>query len=238
MAAKPTPSTEFMLALEPKSHADVLRVLTEFYCDRGGLGAAPKADLDALFVQLLVKYGNAYYKPFNAFRYAALLKIRESRVRSLHVAGSMKFSNLTESVAWRSLVEAIKDSTFTVKSMERGEVSFLLTDPALFRFFQQKVGESGGTASYSPSSETVTVGLKSLLSVLNDVLLLAENRYQPEDLGFIRDWTKETLTKVVESLGKEQIKTLKGKDKASGLATAWRAAKELKQLWAILSPLL
>jgi hypothetical protein len=137
----------------------------EEYVQEHGLGGMAKADLDALIVWLVAtELGD-----FDAFGLSSVLKIKESRVKSLLETAAVKFDQTGEIEAWSRLLASFATVEFDIESLEKGQIRFQLKNPMLFRWLQERVRRHHSTCSYSRQSEQVTVNLDVLYQILDEL---------------------------------------------------------------------
>ena len=155
--------------ISEKSKALFLRDLMQNYVGQQGLGAMPKADLDALIIHLYLKYSGT--QKVDVFALSETFKIKESRVKSLVETGWLKFSAKDEVEVWLDIISSLARVAIELESLEKGQVRFKLENPAHFRYFQKQVRLLESTASYSPSSEQVVTQFDVFNKVINRVYL-------------------------------------------------------------------
>lgn len=169
-----------------------LSELLEIYVDNQGLGAMPKQDLDALILHLYIKHTDATYDPFQL---STSFKVRESKIKSLRTLGSVKFGDENELNNWIKLISAIKNAKFDIASKERGDIRFKLTDPSYYRYLQNRARKFG-PCSYSPSSEAVTISLRTFFDLLDDVRTALDSE---KPIG--HEQTSEEINSIFQTIG-------------------------------------
>ncbi len=143
-------SSRLIDAIPNDNHSAFLAELLEAYVDRPGLGAMPKADLDALIVHLYRKYcGTPDH--FDVFDLSQRFRLRETRVKTLVSLGELKFGTMVEGDAWCTVLASTAKSRFAVESLERGQIRFPLENPALYPYLNDAFG------SAAPPRRTVLV---------------------------------------------------------------------------------
>ena len=222
----------------PKKNRDAfLAEFLEVYVDRQGLGTMPKADLDALILHLYCKY--AVDGRYDSFSLSELFKIRETRIKSLVETGSLRFANVTEGQAWANILTGISTAKFELESLEKGQIRFKLENPSLHRFLQKRVREHGGTVTYSPSSEVVTISLSTFFEVLDDIYLACESQFKTTHLDVIKNATEKTIEQIAKTVGKARIKKLKDETLTSTkLGTALDVGSKLSGIGSLIAALL
>lgn len=162
----PTENVPVFDKIEKSRREEFLKVLLTQYVQRYGLGGMSKADFDALIVHYFLKCSK---EPYNSFELSNILKIKESRIRSLVETAAVKFETDTEQVIWMDIVKNWASAVTEIESIERGQVVFKFENPARFRYIQKEVRLAGGTVTYSRSSEAITISLGTLFKVLDQV---------------------------------------------------------------------
>ena len=219
---------EKSVELIPKSkRGDFLEELLDAYVDGQGLGAMPKGDLDALIVHLFIKYGKDL--GFDSFQLSELFRVRESRIKSLIQTASIKFDEVSDAEAWVDLATSIERDTFELESLERGQIRFKLENPALYRFLQKWLRQNGGSATYSPASEIVTISLALFLTTLNDVYNQCDGALRGRR-DEIRTHVDNAINRVFETIGKERIKALQKGGAGGKLGTVLNDAANLSAI--------
>lgn len=167
--------------ISENSKALFLRDLMQNYVGQQGLGAMPKADLDALIIHLYLKYSGT--QKVDVFALSETFKIKESRVKSLVETGWIKFSGKDEIEVWLDIISSLSRVSIELESLEKGQVRFKLENPAHFRYFQKQVRLLESTASYSPSSEQVVTQFDVFNKVINRVYqsVLTDSQAQAND---------------------------------------------------------
>ena len=152
--------------IEKSRREEFLKVLLTQYVQRHGLGGMSKSDFDALIVHLFLKCSK---EPYDSFELSNILKIKESRLKSLIETAAVKFETDTEEVIWMDIIKNWASSVTEIESIEKGQVAFKFENPAHFRYIQKEVRVAGGTVNYSRSSEAITISLGTLFKVLDEV---------------------------------------------------------------------
>lgn len=201
-------------------HSNFLSELLGHYVDKQGLGGIPKTDLDALVVYLYTKYCSN--SEFDAFTLGQKFMLKESRVKSLYETGLIKYSELTEGLAWIEILKKLKNTKFELESNEKSQIRFKFENPALYKFFQKRLRVIGGTAPYSSSYETVTISLETFFELLEHVYDSSQTDFKSTEMDKIHPLIEPVIKKLGSSLGKRKLKDLKGK---GGLTT--KAGKAL-----------
>lgn len=203
---------------------DKLQILDQIfvhYVEKQGLGAIPKADLDALIVYMYAKH--AMNDDFNAFELGRKFLLKESRVKSLYETGLIKYAELSPGSAWISILSKLRGTKFELESFEKAHIKFKFENPALYKYLQNTVREIGGTAPYSPTYETVTIQLSTFFELLDHIYVVSQSEYAATETDEIRPLIEKTVIQVGKSLGKKKMRKLAGKE-----AIATKAGKALQ----------
>lgn len=218
---------EFSIVFDKIEHDKRTLFLNELlleYVDRHGLGAMPKADLDALIVHLFLKYSG---KTFNAFDLSRDFKIRETRLKSLIATAGVKFEKRSELEIWMEILGRWKDAITNIESIEKGQVAFKFENPADFPFIQKEARQAGGTIAYSPSSEVIIVFLATLFRILDQVYKVVFSE-APGHQYLIKDLLEKIKSDLI---GPNELKNIKqDKEKKLKLTQILSTASELASI--------
>ena len=195
--------------IHSSDHKAFLSELLEHYVEKQGLGGIPKSDLDALIVYLYTKYSN---KPFDSFELGQRFLIKESRVKSLYETGLIKYSGLTEGLAWIEMLEKLKSTKFELESIEKSQIKFKFENPALYKYFQKRIRVIGGTAQFSPTYETITISLQTLFELLDHVYDSSQTQFASTEMDKIHPLIEKVIQQIGRSLTKKKIRELQGKE--------------------------
>ena len=125
-----------------------------------------------------------------------------------------------------------KTAITEVGSIEKGHVSFKFENPAQYPFIQKEARSLGGTLTYSPSSEVITISLGQLFQILDQVYkrVFAE---KPGHQYLIEDLLKKIKTDLV---GENELKKIRGdKEKKLKLTQILSIASSLTSIGGLIS---
>lgn len=211
-------SSRLIDAIPNDNHSAFLAELLEAYVDRPGLGAMPKADLDALIVHLYRKY-SATPDDFDVFDLSQRFRLRETRVKTLVSLGELKFGTMVEGDAWCTVLASTAKSRFAVERLERGQIRFPLENPALYPYLQRRLRQCGASATYSAGTEELKVELEVFLLVLDSVWSASESEFSTnKHLDRVQKDIKRTIERLGVSLGQKRLKALRGEKSVLGEA--------------------
>ena len=201
-------------------HSEFLKQILEHYVEKQGLGGISKSDFDALLVYLFPKFCE---RPFDAFYFGRIFRIKDGRVKSLYETGLNKYSGLSEEFTWIAILDKLKDAKIELESYEKGQIRFKFEDPALYKYFQKGIRDLGSTATYSSLSEIVTLTLESYGDLLDHLHHKSQADFATTELDKILPLIEKATKALVSSLGKNTIKELKSgthKETKAGKAIA------------------
>lgn len=148
---------------------EFLTTLLDAYVERQGLGAMPKADLDALILHLYVTHTGM--KEADPYILAKKFKIKESRVKTLLETAWVKFVDRSDSDVWTEILQALSIVVIERESLEKGEVRFKLQNPGHMLYIRKEVRDLHGTATYSSAAERVVIPLETFNRLLERVFV-------------------------------------------------------------------
>jgi hypothetical protein len=199
--------TDVLKDIPIDKHSDFLVELFEHYVDKQGLGGIPKPDLDALIIYLYLKYSK---RDFDAFSLGQIFRIKESRIKSLHETGLIKYSGLTEGEAWIQILTKLTTTKFELESNEKGQIKFKFENPALYKFFQKRLRVIGGTAPFSSAYEILTISLDTFFELLEHLFDKSQTQFATTEMDKIHPLIEEVIKQIKTSLGDAKIKELQG----------------------------
>lgn len=148
---------------------EFLTTLLDAYVERQGLGAMPKADLDALILHLYVTHTGM--QEADPYTLAKKFKIKESRVKTLLETAWVKFVDRPDSEVWTDIIQALSMVVIERESLEKAEVRFKLQNPGHMLYIRKEVRDLHGTATYSSAAERVVIPLETFNRLLDSVFI-------------------------------------------------------------------
>ncbi len=162
------------------------------YVTTHGLGGMSKSDLDALIIWSFAETTDNH----DHFLLGQKLKIKESRVKSLLATGEVKFDDALNATAWQKVLKDLSKATFSVESLEKGQIRFHFKKQHYFRHIQRQARVLNDSFEHKSGAEYVIANLSTLYQIL-------ENAWTDGHFG--KEWTDELLTEA-----KENIQTIIG----------------------------
>lgn len=168
--------------LTEKQKASIFDRFWHEYVVTHGLGGMSKGDLDALIIWSFAETLDNH----DHFLLGQKLKVKESRVKSLLATGEVKFDDTLDATAWRKVLKDLSKATFSVESLEKGQVRFHLKKQHYFRHIQRQARELNDSFEHKSGSEYVIANLSTLYRILDSAWA---------DGHFGDEWTADLLTK-------------------------------------------
>jgi len=123
---------------------------------QNGFGTLPKREIEILIFHLLYKNSSFFHDKSN-YEMANLLKISESRIKSLKAEANLKYQR----VEFKDALREIAEDLFVKKTIHYESyddiIQFYLEDPALMREFEFAVKQLGYSTDTSFNREIVKV---------------------------------------------------------------------------------
>ena len=173
-----------------------------------GLGSMPKADIDALVMHLLDKYGGTDNLPVeNLSNQLASQKLKTpvSKIKKLRYEAALKYSNgRIEDLAMNRLLRALANATLELDGKEN-KICFLIEDNLAKNWLQGQLKIHQMIFDHSFNSEIVKVNPDSLFKVLESCF----QKQLKEMKQFRKDYSELVLKKQGEALKKAFITLVK-----------------------------
>lgn len=162
-----------MVQLSKKQNENFAESFIQRYLEHG-FATMPKRELDLLVFHLLSQ--TSEFKGKSNYELANMLRITESRVKSLKLEVAIKYQTTNTKAVLGDIVDAL------VKEMKKpdfsdGVVTISLEDPVYKREFEQAVKKSGYYVEYGINRELLKVQPMHLLDVMLDNIENAENEF-------------------------------------------------------------
>jgi len=137
-----------------------------------GFGSLPKSEIDLLVFHLLTK--THAYRGKSNYEISSLLKIPESRVKTLRMNSALKYEDInSKSVLSRIIQRFVESEQFA--EFEGGKVELSLEDPIEKRELENFLKVRGHHAEYTLNSEVLRISTVRLFE------LIVENLEAPRD---------------------------------------------------------
>lgn len=166
--------------LTEKQKASIFDRFWHEYVVTHGLGGMSKSDLDSLIIWSFAETIDNH----DHFLLGQKLKVKESRVKSLLATGEMKFDNTLDATAWRKVLKDLSKATFSIESLEKGQVRFHLGKQHYFRHIQRQARKQNDSFEQKSGSECVIANLSTLYKILDSTW---------NDGHFGSEWTADVL---------------------------------------------
>jgi hypothetical protein len=173
--------------LTEKQKASIFDRFWHEYVATHGLGGMGKSDLDAL---ILWSFAEALDN-HDHFFLGQKFKVKESRIKSLLATGEVKFDDTFDAVAWQKVLNDLSKASFSVESIEKGQIRFHLGKQHYFRHIQRQARELNDSFEQKASSEYVIANLSTLYKIL-------DNAWNADNFG--KDWNGDVLIKARENI--------------------------------------
>ncbi|GAB5501010.1 MAG: hypothetical protein PsegKO_33210 [Pseudohongiellaceae bacterium] len=162
-----------------------------------GFGSLPKSEIDLLVFHLLTK--SAEYKNKSNYEFSTLLRITESKVKSLRLNSALKYEDINSKAILSKIVLRFTNSE-QFAEFEGGKVELSLENPIEKRELENFLKVRGHHAEYALNTEVLRISPVRLFE------LIVENLEKPtesfnqivqeiiQDAELKRDLTKGALT--------------------------------------------
>lgn len=132
------------------------------YLDRG-FGALPKRETDLLIFDLLCQMGQ--YCGKSNYELSTLLKIPESRVKTLRLASALKYRDLSPKSILAGVVARLTDNG-QIPEVVNGKIEISLEDPIEHREMNHFLKGLGQHAEFTFNSEVLRVSPSALFELI------------------------------------------------------------------------
>lgn len=137
-----------------------------------GFGSLPKSEVDLIVFHQLIN--SAACKGKSNYKLAGLLKIPESRIKTLRLNSALKYATInSKAILGRVVIRLTSSEQFA--SFESGKIEVSLEDPIEKRELENFLKERGHHAEYQLNSELLRIEPVRLFE------LIVENIGRPED---------------------------------------------------------
>lgn len=134
-------------------------IFTEIFLDKflqNGFGTLPKREIEILIFHLLNKKSSFFHDKSN-YAMANILKISETKIKSLKAEANLKYQRLEHKTALREIAEDLFKNNSIHYELYDDVIQFYLEDPALMREFEFAVKQLGYSTDTSFNREIVKV---------------------------------------------------------------------------------
>ncbi len=192
----------------------------ERFCDEflihyvsSGFVRMSKRDIDVLVMYLLISDGQ-FELPKDIFDVSRKLCLTEARVRNLYQDVQLRYQQLNEENAKKSLVELIETRSFEIKE---DRIMFFVRDPMLAQWIQNWVYRVNGITDSSFNQKIISIKFDVFKRMLNDITLdelppvkgeLAELNNKDDKKSKLDIFFKEFVSSAGKEAGSAVINTL------------------------------
>lgn len=192
----------------------------ERFCDEflrhyvsSGFVRMSKRDIDVLVMYLLISDGQ-FELPKDIFDVSRKLCLTEARVRNLYQVVQLRYQQLNEENAKKSLVELIETRSFEIKE---DRIMFFVRDPMLAQWIQNWVYRVNGITDSSFNQKIISIKFDVFKRMLNDITLdelppvkgeLAELNNKDDKKSKLDIFFKEFVSSAGKEAGSAVINTL------------------------------
>lgn len=189
---------------------EILHDLLGHYLSQG-LGAVTKKEMETYLYYLFLRSLNSKGIRFSNYEWSCLLKVPESKVRSLSLDASIRFGaddDNYELELWLESLEAICAGNLE-KDKQTEWLVVTIENPAILRFISQQLkSRKAGVPDYSLNPERVKFSKDALLMFLNASEVAVHNSERLDEI-------RKRLTKIkFDEVGNDLIVFLKESVKA------------------------
>lgn len=129
-----------------------------------GFGTLPKREIEILVFHLLYKE-SSFFRDKSNYEMANLLKISETRIKSLKSEANLKYQRLGNKDALRQIAENLFITKSIHFELHEDIIQFYLEDPSLMREFIYSVKQLGYSTDTSFNNEIVKVKSTVFLNI-------------------------------------------------------------------------
>ncbi len=129
-----------------------------------GFGTLPKREIEILVFHLLYKE-SSFFRDKSNYEMANLLKISETRIKSLKSEANLKYQRLGNKDALRQIAESLFVAKTIHFEVHDEIIQFYLEDPSLMREFNYSVKQLGYSTDTSFNNEIVKVRFSVFLNI-------------------------------------------------------------------------
>ena len=213
--------------LTEKQKASIFDRFWHEYVATHGLGGMSKSDLDALIIWSFAETIDNH----DHFLLGQKFKVKESRVRSLLATGEVKFDDTLEATAWRKVLKDLSKATFSVESLEKGQVRFHLGKQHYFRHVQRQARDLSDSFEHNSGSEYVIANLSTLYKILDNAW--TDGHFGSEWTSDVLEGARADIRRTIGNIGKaisgNELEELRS-DKSSKLFKAIEQGSKLSSI--------
>lgn len=150
------------------------RFLSKFL--ENGFGTLPKREIEILIFHLLYNE-STFIEDKTNYEMANLLKISESKIKSLKADADLKYQRTNNKEALQHIAEMIFSTQQAHPEIDGDYIQFSLEDPVLTREFSHAVKQLGYATDSSFNSEIIRVNASVFLNVFIDNFESVEKKF-------------------------------------------------------------
>jgi len=139
-----------------------------------GIGSLPKTEIDLYIFYLLTQTGD--YKGKSNYELSNLLKVPESRIKSLRLNSTLKYSDInSKAILSKIVIRLTSSEQFAI--FESGKVEVSLEDPIEQRELENFLKVRGYHAEYSLNSEVLKISPIRLFELIMENIENPKNEF-------------------------------------------------------------